>query len=218
MDLQMPEMDGLAATSIIRDGEQGTGRHIPILALTAHAMAGDRERCLAAGMDGYVSKPLSAKELRKAIAEVATSQDPPMRPGRVEQSTSRVELQEAASNLDHIALLDLASGSRQTIKDLADLVESCCPQLLGELRAAVLAIDSPALARAAHTLKGMLASVTARGAADKASLLEFSARRNDFVEATRLLDELELQCGLLQSELLAMAEHGTEVESAAVPT
>src|SRR5207253_2280879 len=60
MDVQMPEMGGFEATGRIRAAERDTGRHVPIIALTAHAMKGDRERCLAAGMDGYVSKPLQA--------------------------------------------------------------------------------------------------------------------------------------------------------------
>ncbi len=69
MDVQMPEMDGFEATREIRKAERGTGRHIPIVAMTAHAMAGDRERCLAAGMDGYLTKPIRAKELFAAIEQ-----------------------------------------------------------------------------------------------------------------------------------------------------
>jgi two-component system sensor histidine kinase/response regulator len=70
MDVQMPEMDGLAATEAIREEEKSVGKHIPIIAMTAHAMVGDRERCLAAGMDDYVSKPINVKDLFGAIERV----------------------------------------------------------------------------------------------------------------------------------------------------
>jgi CheY-like chemotaxis protein len=70
MDVQMPEMNGLEATEAIRRAERGSGRHIPILAMTAHAMKGDRERCLASGMDGYVSKPIRSQELLDALQGV----------------------------------------------------------------------------------------------------------------------------------------------------
>jgi len=75
MDVQMPEMDGLEATRRIRDREQQAGGHVPIAALTAHAMIGDRERCLEAGMDGYVSKPIRARELHDAIRRVTMDSD-----------------------------------------------------------------------------------------------------------------------------------------------
>jgi CheY-like chemotaxis protein len=71
LDVQMPEMDGLEVATVVRQREQGTGRHLPVIALTAHAMRGDRERCLEAGMDGYLAKPIDLEELRQAIAELA---------------------------------------------------------------------------------------------------------------------------------------------------
>jgi CheY-like chemotaxis protein len=69
MDVQMPEMDGFEATAAIREIEKAAGCHVPVIAMTAHAMKGDRERCLAAGMDGYVAKPVRAKELFQALEQ-----------------------------------------------------------------------------------------------------------------------------------------------------
>jgi CheY-like chemotaxis protein len=71
MDVQMPEIDGFEATAAIRAAERGTDAHIPIVAMTAHAMSGDRERCLAAGMDDYVAKPISVKEIDRILAQIA---------------------------------------------------------------------------------------------------------------------------------------------------
>ena len=77
MDVQMPEMDGYEATAAIRAHERNSPHHVPIVAMTAHAIAGDRDHCLAAGMDGYVSKPVQVDELLRAIREVTTFSDSP---------------------------------------------------------------------------------------------------------------------------------------------
>ena len=76
MDVQMPEMDGLEATALIRENEKGTARHIPIIAMTAHAMVGDRERCIQAGMDGYIAKPVAASALLDLVAEYGVKPSP----------------------------------------------------------------------------------------------------------------------------------------------
>jgi CheY-like chemotaxis protein len=76
MDIQMPEMDGLEATAAIRQREKSSGTHLPIIAMTANAMIGDKEHCLQAGMDGYVAKPLSAKDLFGAIESVLKRETP----------------------------------------------------------------------------------------------------------------------------------------------
>jgi len=73
MDVQMPEMNGFEAAAAVRAAERGTGRHLPIIALTAHAMKGDRERCLEAGMDGYLSKPIQTRALAQALAELTAA-------------------------------------------------------------------------------------------------------------------------------------------------
>jgi two-component system, sensor histidine kinase and response regulator len=75
MDVQMPEVDGFEATAAIRESELGTERHLPIIAMTAHAMKGDRERCIAAGMDGYISKPISGSDLLKMVSKYCCTLD-----------------------------------------------------------------------------------------------------------------------------------------------
>src|SRR5262249_47552187 len=89
MDVQMPEMDGFEATAAIRAQERGTDRHVPIIAMTAHAMKGDRDRCLAAGMDGYVPKPIQPTNLCEAIAAVTLPNRRRARPLSGESSRSQ---------------------------------------------------------------------------------------------------------------------------------
>src|SRR5437764_5707502 len=92
MEVQMPEMGGFAATAKIRELEQKTGRHLPIIAMTAHAMKGDRDRCLDAGMDGYVAKPIQAKAILAAIEEaVASSRATYDRPPRHKQASKVID-------------------------------------------------------------------------------------------------------------------------------
>ena len=130
MDEQMPVMSGLEAVARIRKSEELTGRHVPIVALTANATEEDRERCLAAGVDGYVAKPIQEEELFTAIANLCTGSAPTM---RVE---SRPDTEDAFR------------------RELAGMFLADCPKSMSTIRAAVAGRDGPGLRLAAHTLKG----------------------------------------------------------------
>jgi CheY-like chemotaxis protein len=148
MDVQMPEMDGLEAAGKIRARERHTGGHVPIIAMTAHALKGDRERCLAAGMDGYISKPIHVGELFDAIDGLfavpteLVEQPPAEMAGR-----TIVDWQEA---------LQAVRGSPQVLSTVlnAEVVE--LPRLMEAIRQAIADNDAKALQAAIHSLKGAL--------------------------------------------------------------
>ncbi len=173
MDLQMPEMDGIAATAAIRKQEAGTARHIPIIALTAHAMKGDLERCLLAGMDGYVTKPIVAHQLRHALAEAMAVKAKRVNTGADKSNGVIGDSQKPI--LDREALLELANGDLNLVKELAGLFSDDCPVLISEIRRGIEQKNTAALAKAAHTLRGMLGSVQAVSAADKRTCSKFRA-------------------------------------------
>ncbi len=128
MDVQMPEMDGLEATAAIREREKSTGRHVPIVAVTAHAMKGDAERCLAAGMDAYVTKPLQAKELLAVIKGTGRRKAP----GRTARGT-----------VDEALLLERVGGDRRALRRLVSLFLSDAPKLMVRIRHAIEAGRCP---------------------------------------------------------------------------
>ncbi len=165
MDVQMPELGGLEATPLIRERERGTGRHVPIIALTAHAMKGDRERCLAAGMDDYLPKPLQPRELLEAIARLV---------GPGEAREAPVE-----PTFDREEALNRVGGDPEVLREIAELLIETLPGHLSGMRAAIARGDAPALGRAAHSLKGAVATFGARSAVDAAVRLETLAQEND---------------------------------------
>ncbi|MBI4885717.1 MAG: response regulator [Acidobacteria bacterium] len=186
MDLQMPEMDGIEATAAIRGIEAARGiGHVPIIALTAHAMQGDRERCLEASMDGYVSKPIRRADLLAEIGRVTgvagATPAAPDSPAR--GATLRFQ--------DDPAML----------RELAQVFLEDCPARLAELRTALADGAAPRLARAAHTLKGSVGVLCEDGPFLTARLLETAARAGDLPLAGELHPRLEQELDRLQQDL-----------------
>jgi CheY-like chemotaxis protein len=155
MDIQMPEMDGLEATAAIRAREQQASRHTPILAMTAHALKGDRELCLAAGMDDYVSKPMRTQELFAAVGRVLgtlavarAAED--ARP----EHRGASHLPPAQGLVNWSVALGAVQGDRQLLRRLAATWQQESSNLITEMRTALCNNDAVTLQRAAHTLKG----------------------------------------------------------------
>jgi len=154
MDVQMPELGGLEATHAIREREAG-GRRLPILAMTAHAMKGDRERCLEAGMDGYVSKPIRPEELLRAVEGVGASGVTPAA-APVEVPTVQVE-----DVLNRAEVLYRFDGRLELLREAIEDFLAECPKQMAELRRALGGSDSQTVARLAHTIKGSVGNFAA---------------------------------------------------------
>jgi len=168
MDIQMPEMGGMEATAAIREREAGTGRHTRIVAMTAHAMAGDRERYLASGMDGYLSKPIDQQTLFAAV-EVPIS-----------SSSIRIRAEAARpAAVPPIAWDELRRrlGDDELVGEIIGLFLADCPAKVAAIKAAVVARDLRAIRIAAHALKGSAANMSAMPVSECASALELMAER-----------------------------------------
>jgi CheY-like chemotaxis protein len=189
MDVQMPEMDGLEATAQIRAREKSQGRHTPIVALTAHALQGDRERCLAAGMDGYLTKPVRTEELFQALRSVAAPSNP-----------------EAAEDevLDLVEMEQRVGSDRVLLGRLVELFDQEGPRLLGELRAALAAGDASRLRLATHCLKGMVGTLGGKAASVEAERLEALAAAGEVARAGRGFAALEQAVARLQTALATL--------------
>jgi signal transduction histidine kinase/DNA-binding response OmpR family regulator len=206
MDVQMPEMDGFTATDVIRRREHDTGAHVPIIAMTAHAMKGDREKCLAAGMDGYLSKPVRSRELIDALNAVARAPGPGI-PGEHSGvgSTPR-PVNSDATAFDSSEILDRVGGDLALLAQLIQLFNETADPMLEEIRASVAAADPARLGRAAHKLKG---SVSVFGASDAVAILESlteMGQAGDLSNAARAATQLELQLSALKPALTSMIQ------------
>jgi PAS domain S-box-containing protein len=207
MDVQMPEMDGLEAAAAIRRREQGTGRRLPIIALTAYAMTGDRERCLAAGMDGYVAKPVRGQELWQAIARLVPLAGPGPAPPPAEAGTAGPDASPAEGGeavLDRAVLFKRLGGDRRLLGEVLELFRLDRTRLLKDLDDALGRGDAARLGRAAHALKGTLASLSAPAAYAAARGLEALGRAGDLAAATTAHRVLLAELDRLQTALDAL--------------
>ncbi len=210
MDVQMPEMDGLETTAAIRAREAGTEQHIPIIALTAHAMKGDEERCRAAGMDGYVAKPLRVKELAEALARVVRPAPVTSSPGA---AVTGVTSPESEPVFDQQALLERVEGDRELLGQMVALFEEQASPLLAELHAAVERRDSTSLERSAHKLKGSLSTFDAYPAAALALRLENLGRGRAWDNVEAEAASLEREVDRVRKALLAFTAPLAEIKS-----
>ena len=180
MDLQMPVMDGMTATRKIRDWE-ATSAHTPIIALTANAMTGDRELCEAAGMDGYLTKPIEVERLRNILAKFglekpeasAAAAAAAAEPSQSTQSSG------SAAPVDLHAFQNLTDGDQAFAQELVAAFVSSGEQQLAEIAAALAQSQRAAAARAAHKLKGACANIHAHALKSLADRMEIDSATAD---------------------------------------
>ena len=177
MDVQMPEMDGLTAARKIRESEQSTLCHLPIIAMTAHAMKGDRERCIAAGMDGYVSKPIDGELLAEAIASVLGGKD------ELTAVSSKAPKETAApASLiawDLGATLERLGGDETLLYEVVEIFLEGAPRHMAALRQAVAQEDAKTIEEISHTLRGELGYLGISEISQKARELEQMGQKSD---------------------------------------
>jgi CheY-like chemotaxis protein len=200
MDVQMPEMDGLEATTAIRDAESDTAKHVPIVAMTAHAMKGDREKCLSAGMDGYISKPIRIDELKRVMSEVKMTENvcQPSEQNSFQASAEQNSFQ-AIGQLE--LLLDSVMGDRALLVEMAELWLADSAKQENQIRSGLDSGDAIMIQRAAHSLKGSVGTFQASAAQDAANQLEMSAKNADLARARKAFERVLAQIDLVRQDL-----------------
>ena len=188
MDVQMPEMDGFEATAAIRDRERTNGEHLPIVAMTAHAMKGDRERCLEAGMDDYLSKPIQREALSAMIGKwsLGVEEDE-------EVETVDVEREDGDAPFDVEGALERVEGDREFLGELLTELVEYASEAIGTLREGVEADDAERVERSAHSIKGAAANLAAEGTRALALGIEEAGREGRLKDAGELLGRLDVE-------------------------
>jgi signal transduction histidine kinase/ligand-binding sensor domain-containing protein/DNA-binding response OmpR family regulator len=202
MDVQMPVMDGLETTRAIREREEKTGEHLPIVAMTAHAMKGDRERCLSAGMDDYVSKPIQTAELLRTLRRAASKKA---------AADSRDHGQAASTSAHPLDVaLQRLEGDKEVLAEIVSLFLADTPQLFEEAREALSLGDAASLAQAAHKLKGSVAYFDAGPAAAAASKLEVLGKSGDLRGGAALIGVLDEEIKYLMTALSSFTQRDAD--------
>ncbi len=194
MDIQMPEMGGFEATARIREKERADGSHLPIIALTAHATKDDRDRCLAAGMDSYLPKPVTAETLFEKVEMGASSRKDAVDTGH--------------GGINQTALWTRVDHDVELLTTMVNLFLDDCPVMMAKIRAAVESGDADKLTASAHTLAGAMGNFTASRAVDKAYELERIAREGALDEAKKISDALQNEVDVLLEELKKIVATG----------
>ncbi|MFZ0639783.1 MAG: response regulator [Candidatus Acidiferrales bacterium] len=187
MDVQMPDVDGLEAIRMIRQKEKTSGEHIPIISVTAHAMKGDRENCIAAGADDYVSKPLKPADLFSAMERCCAKREAVMPMEQEVVSASEI--------------LERCQGDRELLADIIELFDAGSQTLLREMALGIEQGDAAGLARTAHSLKGSIGNFSKGLAYRAVERLEEDALRNDLASVRAGFPSLETAIHQLKEEL-----------------
>jgi HPt (histidine-containing phosphotransfer) domain-containing protein len=177
---------------------------VPIVAVTAHAMKGDRERCLAAGMDGYLSKPIRVQELLDLLRKYETL---PLHTSEASRPHEQEEWRhggDEGERVDGCALLDRLGGNSQLLSELIDIYLRESPSLLAAAQRALHEKNGQNLARVAHTIKGSAGNFIARATLETAERLEAFAEQGDFSRAQEAMSALELEMERLGRALIAL--------------
>lgn len=194
MDVQMPDMDGIEALAAIRAREKATGGHVPIIALTAHAMKGDRERFLAAGMDGYLAKPFHSEDLQRLIDELRIGPTSPT--GEVPDATGL--------QIDLPALCEATGGDREAVEELLLLFRENCLDYLSQAQSAIARNDAELLASAGHSFRGAAAQLGADALANASAWLDETSARGDVRASADAFSDMETA---IRSFLEALSLH-----------
>ena len=191
MDVQMPEMGGFEATGIIRARERESGAHMPIIAITAHVMKGDRERCLEAGMDDYITKPFDSRNLCRVLEEAVGS------------TTASHEANASVDIADEI--LARVGGDRALLAEMIRLFADDAPHNVDRIRDAIEARDGEALRRAAHALKGAAGNFEAADVVRVARTLEEMGKSGRFEDHASAWRTLGVEMDRLMARLTTLA-------------